>query len=178
MTGVTGQVAEPLACALARDNEVFGAARFNDAEARRRLEDAGVRCVVVDLLDRSPSALPADADYVLNFAVTKTNDWDVDLRANSGGLAWLMEHHRNARAFLHCSSTAVDKPMGHHVFADRGPLGDNHGVWPLTDLQHLQDRGRDDRPLGGRSASSSPRSSPDCRCPTGTVAAGRPCICT
>jgi UDP-glucuronate 4-epimerase len=131
VTGVTGQVAEPLACALARDNEVFGAARFNDATARRRLEDAGVRCVVVDLLDGAPSALPADADYVLNFAVTKTNDWDVDLRANSGGLAWLMEHHRNARAFLHCSSTAVYKPMGHHEFDETGPLGDNHGVWPF-----------------------------------------------
>ena len=75
---------------------------FNDAAARQRLEAAGVRCVVVDLLAGEPHGLPADADYVLNFAVTKTNDWDVDLQANSGGLAWLMEHHRNARAFLHC----------------------------------------------------------------------------
>ncbi|HVA02449.1 MAG TPA: NAD(P)-dependent oxidoreductase [Acidimicrobiales bacterium] len=131
VTGVTGQVAEPLACALARDNEVYGAARFNDAAARRRLEDGGVRCVVVDLLDGEPNRLPADADYVLNFAVTKTNDWDIDLQANSGGLAWLMEHHRNARAFLHCSTTAVYKPMGHHVFAETDPLGDNHGVWPF-----------------------------------------------
>jgi nucleoside-diphosphate-sugar epimerase len=131
VTGVTGQVAEPLACALARDNEVYGAARFKDAEARRRLEAAGVRCLTVDLLDGEPDALPSDADYVLNFAVTKTNDWDVDLQANSGGLAWLMEHHRDARAFLHCSSTAVYKPMGHHVFAETDPLGDNHGVWPF-----------------------------------------------
>jgi UDP-glucuronate 4-epimerase len=131
VTGVTGQVAEPLACALAHDNEVYGAARFNDTEARRRLEEAGVRCVVVDLLDGEPGDLPGDADYVLNFAVTKTNDWDVDLQANTGGLAWLMEHHRDARAFLHCSSTAVYKPMGHHVFAENGPLGDNHGVWPF-----------------------------------------------
>jgi nucleoside-diphosphate-sugar epimerase len=131
VTGVTGQVAEPVACALARDNDVYGAARFNDAEARRRLENAGVRCVVVDLLDGEPIGLPADADYVLNFAVSKTNDWDVDLQANSGGLAWLMEHHRNARAFLHCSTTAVYKPMGHHVFAEGDPLGDNHGVWPF-----------------------------------------------
>jgi UDP-glucuronate 4-epimerase len=129
VTGVTGQVAEPLACALARDNEVYGAARFRDAEARGRLEAAGVRCLTVDLLDGEPGALPADADYVLNFAVTKTNDWDVDLQANVGGLAWLMEHHRHARAFLHCSSTAVYKPMGHHVFAETDPLGDNHGVW-------------------------------------------------
>jgi len=131
VTGVTGQVAEPLACALARDNEVYGAARFNDAEARRRLEAAGVKCVVVDLLAGEPRGLPADADYVLNFAVTKTNDWDVDLAANCGGLAWLMEHHREARAFLHCSTTAVYKPMGHHVFAEADPLGDNHGVWPF-----------------------------------------------
>src|ERR1700690_2376729 len=131
VTGVTGQVAEPLACALARDNEVIGAARFNDARARERLEAAGGRGVVVDLLDGEPGGPPADADYVLNFAVTKTNDWDLDLQANGGGVAWLMEHHRTARAFLHCSTTAVYKPMGHHVFAETDPLGDNHGVWPF-----------------------------------------------
>ncbi len=131
VTGVTGQVAEPLACALAADNEVYGAARFSDEAARERLAAAGVRCVPVDLGSGDVSALPGDADYVLNFAVTKTNDWDVDLEANCGGLISLMEHHRGARAFLHCSSTAVYKPMGHHRFAEADPLGDNHGVWPF-----------------------------------------------
>jgi nucleoside-diphosphate-sugar epimerase len=131
VTGVTGQVAEPLACTLALDNEVYGVARFNDSDARRRLEAAGVRCVTIDLLEGELGALPVDADYVLNFAVAKTNDWDIDLEANSGGLALLMEHHRDARAFLHCSTTAVYKPMGHHVFAETDPLGDNHGVWPF-----------------------------------------------
>src|ERR1700688_1236053 len=131
VTGVTGQVAEPVACSLAGHNEVYGAARFKDSDARRRLEAAGVRCTPIDLIEGELGALPADADYVLNFAVTKTNDWDIDLQANSGGLASLMEHHRDARAFLHCSSTAVYKPMGHHVFAESDPLGDNHGVWPF-----------------------------------------------
>jgi nucleoside-diphosphate-sugar epimerase len=42
-----------------------------------------------------------------------------------------MEHHRNARAFLHCSSTAVYRPDGHRVFDEGAPLGDNHGVWPF-----------------------------------------------
>ena len=42
-----------------------------------------------------------------------------------------MEHHQRARAFLHCSSTAVYKPAGHRVFDEDGPLGDNHGVWPF-----------------------------------------------
>ena len=68
---------------------------------------------------------------MVNFAVSKTNDWDRDLQANSGGLAWLMEHHQDAAAFLHCSTTGVYKPLGHHVFAEEDQLGDNHGVWPF-----------------------------------------------
>ncbi|MGH9016752.1 MAG: NAD-dependent epimerase/dehydratase family protein [Acidimicrobiales bacterium] len=131
VTGVTGQVGEPVACALARDNEVYGGARFSDPAARQRLEAAGVHCVVIDLSSGDVGALPADADHVLNFAVTKTNDWDVDLQTNSGGLASLMEHHQGARSFLHCSTTGVYKPMGHHVFRETDPLGDNHGVWPF-----------------------------------------------
>ena len=131
VTGVTGQVARPLALALARDNRVIGAARFTDSGARAELEAAGIDCVPVDLVEGDVAGLPADAEYVLNFAVAKTNDWDRDLAANSGGLASLMEHHQSARAFLHCSSTAVYKPEGHRVFAEDGPLGDNHGVWPF-----------------------------------------------
>jgi UDP-glucuronate 4-epimerase len=131
VTGVTGQVGEPVACALAKENDVYGAARFSDPRARERLEAAGVHCVAIDLATGDVGGLPADADHVLNFAVTKTNDWDVDLQSNSGGLAWLMEHHQKARSFLHCSSTGIYKPMGHHVFTETDPLGDNHGVWPF-----------------------------------------------
>jgi nucleoside-diphosphate-sugar epimerase len=131
VTGVTGQVGEPVARALAKENEVYGAARFRDDAARQRLEAAGVHCVAIDLASGDVKGLPEDADHVLNFAVTKTNDWDVDLQANSGGLAWLMEHHRAAKSFLHCSTTGVYKPMGHHVFSETDPLGDNHGVWPF-----------------------------------------------
>ena len=131
ITGVTGQVARPLATALARDNRVIGAARFADVAARNELEAAGVECVPIDLVSGDVAGLPEDAEYVLHFAVAKTNDWERDLDANSGGLAYLMEHHRRARAFLHCSSTAVYKPAGHRVFDEAGPLGDNHGVWPF-----------------------------------------------
>lgn len=131
VTGVTGQVARPLAQALARDNRVVGAARFSDASARADLEAAGIECVPIDLVAGDVGALPADADYVLNFAVAKTNDWERDLAANSGGLAALMEHHRSAAAFLHCSSTAVYKPAGHEALDESAPLGDNHGVWPF-----------------------------------------------
>ncbi len=132
VTGVTGQVAEPVAMALAAaGHRVVGAARFRDADARARLEAAGVRCVPVDLSTGDVDGLPGDADYVCNFAVAKSNNWDRDLDANVGGLLTLMEHHHRARAFLHCSTTAVYKPMGHHVFAEGDELGDNHGVWPF-----------------------------------------------
>lgn len=131
ITGVTGQVAEPVAHALAVDNEVVGAARFRDADARQRLESAGIRCVPIDLASGDVGGLPRDADVVVNFAVAKSNDWDTDLESNSGGLAWLMEHHQGADAFLHCSTTGIYKPMGHHVFAEGDELGDNHGVWPF-----------------------------------------------
>jgi UDP-glucuronate 4-epimerase len=131
ITGATGQVAEPVAVALAKENEVIGAARFRDDVARSRLEAAGVRCVPIDLASGDVSGLPVDADYVVNFAVAKSNDWNIDLDANCGGLASLMEHHQNAKAFIHCSSTAVYKPMGHHVFAEEDQLGDNHAVWPF-----------------------------------------------
>jgi nucleoside-diphosphate-sugar epimerase len=131
VTGVTGQVAEPVALALAAENDVVGAARFKDRAARVRLEEAGIRCVPIDLAAGDVAGLPRDADYVVSFAVSKTNDWTLDLQANSGGLAALMEHHQDATAFLHCSTTGVYKPMGHHVFAEEDQLGDNHGVWPF-----------------------------------------------
>ena len=131
ITGVTGQVATPVALALAEENEVYGGARFRDPAARDRLEAVGVRCVPIDLAAGDVSGLPADADVVVNFAVSKTNDWNTDLAANAGGLASLMEHHRDAGAFLHCSTTGVYRPMGHHVFDEDDQLGDNHGVWPF-----------------------------------------------
>jgi UDP-glucuronate 4-epimerase len=132
VTGVTGQVAGPVAIALVEaGHHVVGAARFRDDAARARLEAAGVECRTVDLRAGDVGSLPADAAYVCHFAVAKSNDWEADLDANVGGLAALVEHHRDATAFLHCSSTAVYKAMGHHVFAEEDDLGDNHGVWPF-----------------------------------------------
>src|SRR5262245_35479797 len=128
ITGPTGQVALPLALALARENEVWGVARFNDAGARERLEAAGVRCVVADLGDGDFGGVPGDFDYVLNLAVAKSpdGDFDRDLRANAEATGLLMSHCRRARAFLHCSTTGVYQPAGQRVFRESDPLGDNH----------------------------------------------------
>jgi UDP-glucuronate 4-epimerase len=125
VTGVTGQVAETVASALAADNRVVGLARFNDQEARERLEGAGVECVVADLVSADFDDVPTGVDALLNFAVVKTQRWDLDLRANAEGAGLLMAHVRPAR-MLHCSSTGVYDPAGPTVLDESAALGDNH----------------------------------------------------
>jgi len=127
VTGVTGQVAGPIARALVRDNDVWGVARFKDAVARAALEDAGVRCVAHDFSAAAPlDGVPADPTVVLNFAVVKSGRWARDLEANAQGAGRLVAHCRGARAFLHCSSTAVYAPNGGEPMRESDPLGDHH----------------------------------------------------
>jgi nucleoside-diphosphate-sugar epimerase len=128
ITGPTGQVAKPVSLALAQQNEVTAIARFNNKAARAELEAGGVRCIPVDLASADLSALHPDADCVINMAVAKTKSFDDDLAANVEGLGFLMHHFRSAKAFLHCSSTAVYQPNGHRAFREDDELGDNHRV--------------------------------------------------
>jgi nucleoside-diphosphate-sugar epimerase len=126
VTGVTSEVAKPVALALAKDNEVFGAARWREAAAREPLESGGVETVRLDLVKAELDDLPAEVDYVVHFAVIKSGKWSVDLDGNVSGLAFLMERYQNARAFMHCSTTAVYQPDDHVEFSEDSPLGDNH----------------------------------------------------
>jgi nucleoside-diphosphate-sugar epimerase len=128
VTGPTGQVATPIALALAADNVVWGAARFKDQAARERLEAAGIHCVAVNMAKGDFSVLPDDFDYVLNLAVAKSGRWEADLGANAESVGLLMAHCRNATAFLHCSSTAVYDPPDAQPRAEGAALGDNHKV--------------------------------------------------
>jgi len=126
VTGVTSEVAKPVALSLARDNEVFGAARFRDPAAREPLHDGGVRTVRLDLVRADLDDLPDAVDYVVHFAVVKSGKWSVDLDGNVSGLAYLMERYQNAHAFMHCSTTAVYQPNDHVEFSEDSPLGDSH----------------------------------------------------
>ena len=129
ITGPTGQVAEPVVAAFAQIADVYGLARFSKAEDRQRIESLGATCLQADLADPdSLQGLPDDFDYVLNFAVVKTDDFDYDLAANGEGVGRLMLHCRKARAFLHFSSTAVYQYAGHDPRREDSPLGDNHRV--------------------------------------------------
>ncbi|HET6964907.1 MAG TPA: NAD(P)-dependent oxidoreductase [Acidimicrobiales bacterium] len=128
--GATGMVATPVVHTLAADNEVWGVARFNNQAAKSALEDAGVHTVTLDLDDPDVLVLPKDVDYVVNLAVTHSNDFATALRANAESLGLIMRHfaEAGAKAFLHCSSTGVYAPNGAHRMRESDPLGDNHRV--------------------------------------------------
>jgi UDP-glucuronate 4-epimerase len=132
VTGATGQVALPVAKALARDNTVIALARFRDAAKRAELDTAGVQCIETDLARGSLDAVPNDVDYVCNFAVVKSNKWDVDIAGNAEAAGMLMAHCRSARAFLHCSSTGVYEAADGTPQRETDPLGDNHRVMMPT----------------------------------------------
>jgi len=128
VTGLTGQVARPIATSLAAQNEVWGIARFSDPAVRGSLEEAGVRCETLDLESGDFSSLPADFDVVLHFAVSRSAepDFDRDLRSNAEAAGLLLGHTRPRKAFFQCSTTGVYQPDGHTVFTEESPLGDNH----------------------------------------------------
>ena len=129
ITGPTGQVALPVVERLARTSEVHALARFTKAEDRARIEALGARPIRADLADAaSLEAVPEDFDYVLNFAVVKSGNFDYDLAANAEGVGHLMSRCRDAKAFLHFSSTAVDQYGGQEPRREDAPLGDNHRV--------------------------------------------------
>jgi UDP-glucuronate 4-epimerase len=132
VTGATGQVALPVALALAAENDVIAVARFKDAALREQLDAAGVQCVVVDLAQGSLADVPNNVDYVCNFAVVKSNKWEVDLAGNAEAAGLLMAHCRDARAFLHCSSTGVYEAADGTPQRETDPLGDNHRVMMPT----------------------------------------------
>jgi UDP-glucuronate 4-epimerase len=132
ITGLTGQVAKPIAQALAADNEVWGAARFRSKRTRAALEESGVHCIAVDLEEGDLSAVPDDVTVLLNFAVAHTQDWDRDLALNAESAGLLMHRCRGARAVLHCSSTGVYAPAGEHLLVESDPRGDSHAAMGLV----------------------------------------------
>jgi nucleoside-diphosphate-sugar epimerase len=139
VTGPTGQVALPVVEHLASIADVYALARFRKPEQREQIEALGATCLQADLADAdSLCVIPGDIDYVLNFAVVKTGDFDYDLAANAQGVGNLMSRCRGAKAFLHCSSTAVYEYGGQEPRRENAPLGDNHrSMFPTYSISKI-----------------------------------------
>ncbi len=112
ITGVTGQIAFPLAEYLAHDNDVWGLARFSDPSSRAQVDALGVTTLLCDLAGGDLSAVPDDFAYVLHLAAFQGpgHDFDLALRANAEATGFVLMHCRNAKAALVMSTHSVYKP--------------------------------------------------------------------
>jgi nucleoside-diphosphate-sugar epimerase len=127
VTGVTGSVGSEVARHLAKENEVWGVARFADATDRADLEAAGITTRPVDLGSGDFSALPSDFTYVLHLAWLRADLAHLEdaLRTNVEGAGLLLQHCRTAKAALVMSGMGVytgnDDPW--HAYTETDPVG-------------------------------------------------------
>ena len=132
VTGPAGQIAFPLAEALARDNEVWGIARFGNPATRDEVKAAGITTRTGDLGSGDLGDLPDDFTYVLHLAALMAPDKDYDeaIRVNAEGTGLLLSHCRKAKAALVMSTQSVYHPHEDpaHVFLETDPLGDAHSL--------------------------------------------------
>ena len=136
VTGPAGQIALPLASRLAQDNEVWGIARFSEADSREKVEAAGITTRRVDLAEPDWADLPEDFDYILHLAaiIVPGDDYDSSMKINAQGTGHLMSRFRNARACLVMSSCAVyaSPEEGDYPVKETDPLGGSHQPYAPT----------------------------------------------
>ncbi len=111
VTGATGQVARPIAEALATRNEVWAAARFRDATAKAELEALGIQTAPFEMGQADLSDLP-DVDFVIHCAAdVDPKTTDDAMTGNAEGTGFLMQRYADAEAFFHMSSASVYRPQ-------------------------------------------------------------------
>jgi len=113
ITGVTGKIAFPIARALAKCNEVWGAARFRKPGDRDKLTSVGIRPVQIDMASGDFSGLPDDFTYVFHAAVDPgADDWRRCVKTNAQHSGSLLLHCRKAKGFVYCSTGSVYRYQG------------------------------------------------------------------
>lgn len=127
LTGPAGRIGFGLARMLAADNEVWGIARFSDADSRAEVDALGVTTRALDIADGQFGDLPTDFTRVLHLAADfSADDYERSLRVNAEGTGLLLEHCRGAKSALVMSTLTVYKPHPdpRHPFREDDPLGD------------------------------------------------------
>jgi len=129
VTGPAGAIAYPLCAELAKDNEVWGIARFSGPHDREKVEALGVKTRRIDIGAGDFEGLPDDFTYLLHIGahIAPGEDFDAALRVNAEGTGLLMSHCRKARAALVMSTTGVYRPHEDpwHAYLETDPLGDS-----------------------------------------------------
>lgn len=139
ITGPTGQVARPVVAAYAKRAEVFALARFRREEDAAAMRALGAVPIAADFAEpASLRQVPANIDYILNFAVAKSGRWGLDLQANAEGIGELMMQVPGAKAVVHFSSAAVYAYAGTKALREDAALGDNHrSMFPTYSISKI-----------------------------------------
>ncbi|KUI47077.1 epimerase [Mycobacterium sp. GA-1199] len=126
ITGPAGRIAYGVAKSLAKDNEVWGIARFSDPAAREEVEALGLTTRSIDLGVGDFGDLPTNFTYLLHIAADFGEDYEQGLRVNAEGTGLLLSHCRAVKAALVMSTVTVYKPHPDpwHPFREDDPIGD------------------------------------------------------
>ncbi|WP_031069297.1 NAD-dependent epimerase/dehydratase family protein [Streptomyces sp. NRRL S-118] len=147
ITGGTGQVARPVALALAEHNEVWCLGRFGAPGVERQLADAGIITWRWDMADTSENAfkgVPEDFTHVLHSAVDRGEDGDFNRAAeiNTVATGRLMTHCRAAESFLYVSTGALyARRTLDHAYTEDDPVDASADWLPAYPMAKLATEG-------------------------------------
>ncbi len=143
ITGVSGVAAWPIAQFLAKQNDVWGIARFAETKVsgderwrgpaalapvnKAAVEAAGITTRSIDLASGDFGDLPHNFDYVLHFSWMRANLAQLQqaIRTNVEGAGLLLQHCRSAKAALVASGMGIYSPHADpwHLFTETDPIG-------------------------------------------------------
>lgn len=128
ITGASGLIGFDLARELCKTNQVYGLARFSDANIRQELESLGVTCIAKDVLTDDLDDLPQGIDYVFSQLVLIREceqEPEAAYNTNSYFVGRLMQHCRDAKGLILGSTGAVYRPSTEPSPEDGtiGPVG-------------------------------------------------------
>lgn len=137
VTGVTGMAPLPIAEYLARDNEVWGTARFSDPGKRERVEKAGITTRSIDLMKPDFSQLPTDFTYVMHWSYTRlpSGQFLPAIQVNGVGAGHVLKHCQRAKAALVVSAGTIYSPRNddyYHAFVEEDDIGRAYAPWGPT----------------------------------------------
>ncbi len=130
ITGNTGRIGQALSERLVKVTEVWGLSRYSRQGSLEEAQALGVKPIRADIGQDSLSNLPGDFDHVLHLAEARAPRTAAEgLATNCEGVARVMKHCRNSRAFLYLSSAFVYKAAADpsHNYGETADIGSNHG---------------------------------------------------
>jgi nucleoside-diphosphate-sugar epimerase len=136
VTGAAGQIGLPMVGWLARDNEVWGAARFRAEGSERSVAEAGATPVRIDLASTEYCDLPTDFTYVIHLAAYIGPNPDINraISNNAEAVGLLMQHCRTAKGVLVMSTHSVYRPNDDpaHAYIESDALGETNSTFAPT----------------------------------------------